>query len=374
MEQFQYGKKEANFIKGIAIVMMFTHHFFRFLQWINDANMYHGITINGIIVEQEIAFICKICVGLFAFTSGYAMFVNKNRYEKWSSCAQKAFKFLVQYWVVVAVFLVIGILLKEPLPTFKVFLLQSFGIHTMTGFDWSYNTGIHSVFAWYVSFYLLFLLLHPLMRKLSRFNFWIDNIIYAVVLHGTCFVLMRQFDAWGGTDDLLKIVSSFATWGNVGIVGFLFAKYDMFAKMDNAVRKYIKPSLLALLDVIMILAIMALRYQTDTYLTDTNTITLDMIWAPILIYAFINFMNYICVYTRMNMGKIIEKGFVILGKYSMNMWFLHGIFFTPKKTLQWIAYFPKYPILILIWTLFLMFWCSVLIARLQNYILGKVTR
>ena len=88
MEQFQYGKKEANFIKGIAIVMMFTHHFFGFLQWINDANMYHGITINGIIVEQEIAFICKICVGLFAFTSGYAMFVNKNRYEKWSSCAQ----------------------------------------------------------------------------------------------------------------------------------------------------------------------------------------------------------------------------------------------------------------------------------------------
>lgn len=325
MEQFQYGKKEANFIKGIAIVMMFTHHFFGFLQWINDANMYHGITINGIIVEQEIAFICKICVGLFAFTSGYAMFVNKNRYEKWSSCAQKAFKFLVQYWVVVAVFLVIGILLKEPLPTFKVFLLQSFGIHTMTGFDWS-------------------------------------------------FLLMRQFDAWGGTDDLLKIVSSFATWGNVGIVGFLFAKYDMFAKMDNAVRKYIKPSLLALLDVIMILAIMALRYQTDTYLTDTNTITLDMIWAPILVYAFINFMNYICVYTRMNMGKIIEKGFVILGKYSMNMWFLHGIFFTPKKTLQWIAYFPKYPILILIWTLFLMFWCSVLIARLQNYILGRLTK
>ena len=176
----------------------------------------------------------------------------------------------------------------------------------------------------------------------------------------------------GGADDLLKIVSSFATWGNVGIVGFLFAKYDMFAKIDNAVRKYIKPSLLALLDVIMILAIMALRYQTDTYLI--KTITLDMIWVPILIYAFINFMNYICVYTRMNVGKIIEKGFVILGKYSMNMWFLHGIFFTPKKTLQWIAYFPKYPILILIWTLFLMFWCSVLIARLQNYILGKVTR
>lgn len=362
MKYFQYGKRESDIIKGIAIIMMFWHHFFCFPAWISKTNMYIGIHIHGISPEFILAGFCKVCVGLFAFTTGYAMFVNKKRYERCRYCILKAFQFLIQYWIIMIIFFILGVLIDEPLPTLKTFILQSFGVHTMTGFNWNYNTSIHPVFAWYVSFYLLFLILHPLLIKLSKLNFWIDNIVYAIFFGGIYFFIVYH-PIVELPFDIMKVTSNFAIWGYIGMIGYLFAKHDMFSKIDNVIRKHVNPTILVSVSMLSVLAIIVVRQKLGFYIC--NILAWDAIWTPILIYALINIINYI------NKGWL-EKVLLKLGKYSMNMWFLHGIFFSPNHNIQWVAYFPKYPILILIWTLLIMFLCTIPVSKLQDYIIERI--
>ena len=64
------------------------------------------------------------------------------------------------------------------------------------------------------------------------------------------------------------------------------------------------------------------------------------------------------VYNKLFYMKNIRKMLMVLSKESTNMWLLHEIFLTPLKSIQWIAYFPKYPVLILPWTILVIYSCS----------------
>jgi hypothetical protein len=57
---------------------------------------------------------------------------------------------------------------------------------------------------------------------------------------------------------------------------------------------------------------------------------------------------------------------LFLEKNSTNIWFLHGIFFTPNRTLQFIAYWPHYGVLIVLWVLIITGGISVLLSPVQK--------
>lgn len=94
---------------------------------------------------------------------------------------------------------------------------------------------------------------------------------------------------------------------------------------------------------------MKVRY---IYETDNIRMSYFAIYTPVFIYAVTYILNYINC-------KVINSILICLSKESTNMWFLHGLFFTPNKTIQWIAYLPIHPLFILVWTLFLMYYFSV---------------
>lgn len=323
-EKYFIDKEGSLMLKGLAITLMFYHHLFGFPFWIAEANMYIGTSFHGHILQEALGLVGKICVAIFAFISGYALYVNRQRYSKGRDFINKAVEFLLQYWVVFAIFIVLGILFKEPLPSLERFIAQCFGTCTATGFNWEYRNTIHPIFAWYVSFFLLFLLLHPALRKLSRYNFLIDNIIYLLVFHVTYQLISAQqfVSLCHDTNAMLK---SFALWGHIGMMGYLFAKYAIYTKVDNLMRKFLPSPVLAIICSIILVAMVYLRYKSRMLLI------LDAVYTPILIYAFLTILHII------NM-KILHKLFILLGTYSMNMWFLHGIFYTPSLTFQPLAY------------------------------------
>lgn len=359
---FSYGKREANLIKGVAIIMMFIHHLFGFPNWITEQNMYVGTTFCGVAISYVVAQFCKLCVGLFAFTTGYSMFVQKERYSTFSLCLLRAIRFLKQYWLIYICFLIVGVILKEPLPDLRILVLQLFGIHTATGFDWSYNTTIHPVFAWYVSFYLIFLMLNPLLVRISKWNFTVDSIIYFFGLNLIYVFLLKQ-PYFNIPSDVMAIVNRFATWGSIGMFGYVFAKYDIFICIDRSLRKVLNDIWLIIFCCTAIALIVIIRWKTGPFIK--YTFSLDFIYTPILIYAIITLLNYIKITS-------VEKILNILQRNSTNMWFLHGIFFTPDFSLQWLAYFPKVPVLILPWTLLLTLSLSAGITVTHDYIYGKV--
>ena len=358
-KHFVYDNHSSRVIKGVAIIMMFVHHFFGFPKWVSLSNTYVSVLPSELLIDLGKFF--KICVGLFVFSSGYAMYVKRDEYKNLKYCIKKLMVFLIQYWMIQLFFIFVGICLKEPLPTISRFILNMFGLCTATGFRWSYNNAIHPVFAWYVSFYIIFTLLQPSLQKISKFNFWIDNILYAFIFHLPYFILVRQ--TWiTFPDDVMSVLLRVAMWGHVGMIGFLFAKYDIFSRIDDLFTKLLHEKGTIMMCIVLIIGVFFFRMKFPWFV---HSITFDTIYTPILIYSIVKLSN---------LSRKFQECMKFLGKYSMNLWFLHAIFFTPNLSLQWLAYVPKYPIMIIAWTLTIMLMISIPFAKLQGKIVSLISK
>lgn len=62
-------------------------------------------------------------------------------------------------------------------------------------------------------------------------------------------------------------------------------------------------------------------------------------------------------------SRKLETALTFLGVYSMNMWFLHAMFFTGSRHLQTILYWPQYWILVWIWGTLITLTAAVIIQR-----------
>ena len=361
--KFEFGKRESLLIKGIAIILMFYHHFFGFPTWLASDCNFIQTNIGGYHIENIIASFCKICVGLYVFVSGYSLFVNYPSYSTVKSLTKRILSFLLNYWFVFAIFILFGLTFNEPLPSLSRFLQQCFGVSTATGFNWAFFDTIHPVFAWYVSFYILFLLISPLLAKLCKFDFIINVLIVSIALFGGSYIINILLPA-NVHPSVRTIITSFATWGQIGMIGFLFAKHDIFNVMHKILSEYFNKLVLFFLMVFMLGGIFLLWswvglqfYTVRSYMT----VSFISIYTPIFIYAIINILNIIN-------SKALDTVLISLSKESTNMWFLHGLFFTPNKTIQWLAYLPQYPVLILVWTLLLMYGVSFVLNKVIAYI------
>ena len=366
--QFTFGKKESQLIKGVAIIAMFYHHFFGFPTWRTTDCFFFKTYIGERCIESDIASFCKICVAIYAFVSGYALFVKNYSLKNIKLLLKRILTFLCGYWMICFVFILFGIMFNEPFPPLERFVLQCFGVSTATVFNWDYFDAIHPVFAWYVSFHILFIIFSPLLAKLCRYNFLIDLFLITAILFGVNYlsysILPENFSV------INILIKTFATWGHIGMIGFLFAKYGVFNYIHTVLSKYLGDIMQFILLVFVIGYIYYLwTYEGKIFMFENDNIKVSYfaIYTPVFIYAIIYIINYINC-------RVINSILVCLSRESTNMWFLHGLFFTPKKTIQWIAYLPRHPLFILIWTLFLMYCCSVVIRKIIESISSIVEK
>jgi len=70
-----FDKETTLIIKGIALLMMFMHHFFTFPKWWpNDTSVLFFNNYYGLFKDP-----LKLCVGLFCFITGYFYYFNKGK-------------------------------------------------------------------------------------------------------------------------------------------------------------------------------------------------------------------------------------------------------------------------------------------------------
>lgn len=73
-------QKISRYIKAIAIIMMVIHHFFAFPdRWLESNLFITGGYIGGKPVEQMLGEMCKLCVCIFAFISGYGTYISLKK-------------------------------------------------------------------------------------------------------------------------------------------------------------------------------------------------------------------------------------------------------------------------------------------------------
>lgn len=349
-----FGKSESKMIYGIAIIMMMTHHFFGFQSYLLPENSWTSLfSIRGIEVERMFAAFGKLCVALFAFCSGYALWKFKESYSSWSKIIKRLLRFLISYWIIFALFLIYAIIFHDNIPHGIRLLKNLVGLDS--GPEYNY---VNVTFSWYVTYYCALLLLaRALIKIFNRKNRTTGGVrstmTYNIITDLAIVFLISA---------VLKCLSNvynihFLSPLPASLIGLFIGKYGLFELTYAKMQKLINiPAML-----LLIVAIAVLR-QGLILVNCPDMGIRDGIFSFGFIFA------VIVILRRLNWNWL-DKSLIFLGYISMNLWYLHGIFFSGEKKLQWILYYPQYPIFILIWGMIMLIPIALFCSKVQNGIL-----
>lgn len=334
-------KKDTQMAQGVAILTMVILHLFNK----KGADVYGSPLIwvkPGVPLVYYLGFLCDICVPLYCFCTGYALFVQFNSMElkKYTKRTHtRLIKFLIHFWVICIIFSIIGIIFDQygEVPGNIYRFLGNFFLleHTYNG-AW-----------WFASTYVVFILISPFFLKLakkadSRVLFIIFAIIFCA--YYICNV-MDMFDVspedyyWKGF--LLRKVSDLWYVSFFYVVGMLFAKEKIISRtkqwLDRVAGKKQNVYLLAAVIVV--------------------TLGLCVIEISASMYFFAIFY-FICFHVWKKSDRT-KKFFLFFGKHSTNIWLVHMFFYL--FIFKDLVFVVKYPVFILAFMLGLTLACSYII-------------
>lgn len=329
------------FIKGITIILMFCNHLFPIPEWIFDSNTVVSFAIGSKTIASYVGGFGKICVSVFALLTGIGLYhifqrrqYQESNIERIKYSARKIFDILIVYW---------GILFLFYIPLATVFGVNNYSISELLSNIFLINTSIIQV-AWYVRFYVELMITLPILYLLLReTNKYKDGLIFIaiILLHLIAYVFGVNY------------IEEYFNYLMVVVVGYFYEKYQINKVISNIFCKGILVSIITLLVLVLFRGMFKTIYLFNT----------DIIFAPIFVGIVYN------LYFKVN----IKLRFIvsILGKYSLELWFLHAIFFIGSEQLQKIGYWPKIDFLILLWTLCMLLPFAIVYNRLFSCLKSK---
>ncbi|SFC80182.1 acyltransferase family protein [Butyrivibrio sp. YAB3001] len=219
-----FKKDDAQALKGIAIIMMIFHHCF------SSTELYEKYTISFFPFKENIivniAVICKICVALFAFISGYGLIIS---YEKKKATASRwalsrYIKTFSGFWIIYILLAFVNIIFRSRF--LKVYFGHGIWIGIASvfldfaGFAKLFGTDTLLVTWWYMSAAVVYILLVPLLYKELKDKTWIILIFSMFFLR----VILSHTDAgsFTGSNSIYAFIPVF-------ISGSIFATTLFFS-------------------------------------------------------------------------------------------------------------------------------------------------
>lgn len=288
-------KDESKMLKGIAILFMVGLHLYNR----TDIDNYYKsiIIINNYPLIYYISFIFEACVPIYCFCSGYAAYVNKNQGKK--KFFKRLFKLIVNYWLVLLLTCITGILLGNKLIPGNVldFLGNVFLYRISYVGAW-----------WFIQTYVLLTLsssyLIKLSNKLKPYSIFILSIIiYAIAYY---FRMIHPIDSYYLIIE--TIINALVLYGTSlfpYVVGLLFKKYDVISFIRNNLTQHS-----SLIGICII----------------SFCILLHIIIKSMFIAPFIAIM-LICGYSLLHIDGINKKILLYFGNHSTNIWLVHMQFY-----------------------------------------------
>lgn len=309
--------------------MMFIHHFFTFPEWWGEGISYPLIKGLSPYFREPL----RLCVPVFCFITGYFYFYHNNRSYRYS--LKKITDILISYWCVFFPFAVTAAVCVDYQYTLGDIVKECFALHRPT-----------MVFCWYVNFYIAFMLIMPLTRKIMSRNIYVDLIIAFIVIPSA----IRFADHF-----VSRSLNNLIEWFPIVLLGYIFADHNLFEKIYDLNTKFIKNKTLNT----FVYLIIAFAAPMGRWLKPALTIafsalppfhiSMDILYTPMFIYAVANLCG------AMNF-KRLKFILIQIGKYSLLMWFISCIFYNNSKSIfRPILYYPHNPILVTVWGLILCF-------------------
>lgn len=311
---------------------MVNQHAFGFPQWYIDSISYPELFPYAKYIARFGAF---ALVPLFLFLTGYTYFYHNDKSFKYSF--RKIISFLFDYWIIYGVILLLACTFSNYNISLISTLKEMFSL-----------SGEVMIFNWYVFVYIEVMLFLPLLDKImsSRNLKQGAIIIFAIFLIMECIGLSLYFAGMKDTF-LHKITSSyFVKQVSVATIGYCIAKYNLFSRW----YPYIKNINQIFIYICLCLCILIYQVKTKT------TYLLTPLYVILMFSLNINYNN------------VLNRVIIFFAKHSMNIWFLHCIFWgtATRNVFQKYAYLPENPILVVLWVLFLCSCLSLIITPIQK--------
>ncbi len=331
-------KEHSLILYGIAILLMVAHHLFGFPERLHTGYISIG-QMNGKNIETVFGIFGKLCVGLYAFISGYGLYwmfqrFKQNAYSTIWACFKDEYKLILKkmlsffkiYWLVFAIFIPMGFVFFNYLFNIREFVFNLLGLEASYNGEW-----------WYVKQYLKMLLWFPLLHKyfdlLPAEQNWRRKTMYALV--GIIFLYKYR-------EDYLLVFA----------MGYLFARNDFFIKASKLFNTYRGPWLLATNCILLCL----LFWVRGIYGTMEFYIAADAFLVPCFIYVVLGFAKI----------NVIRHVLCELGHKSVFMWLTHSFFC--YYYFQELVMIPQYSLLIYLWLVLLSYGTAALLSKIHYMI------
>ena len=301
-----FDRKASVCLKGIAIILMMFHHNFR------DETLFNSYTISFVPFSEAhvvaFAYACKICVSLFAFITGYGLYINYRESSmnatKW--IIHRYIKTFSGYWFVWICSAVLCQLINGRTTSILFRDGKASGIvYTVIDF-----LGLAKLFStpslngtwWYMSAAAVFILLIPLLY-LVKDDLWLALIGAVVFIR-----IIHNGNYFPGGNSVYAFLTPF-------ILGSIFARYSCFEKLykltsGNKILKACKATL-----EILLIVFLFMMYEK---------VPMESFWEfhfcifPLVVILF-------CVEFVIPL-KPINIVLAFFGKHSMNVFLIHTFF------------------------------------------------
>lgn len=303
-------KTDSQCLKGIAIILMIFHHCFL------DQTRFEGYTVifapfsESFVVSLSYYF--KICVSIFAFISGYGLYLSAKKHlnsgrgiTKWT--VSRLIKTMSGFWFVyILCFIATWIYADLPQKTYCangnirgcVYALLDF-----MGLSSLFNTPTLNTTWWYMGAAILFIALIPLFMKLRQ------KIGYFVIALLIVFIPRLLKVGYPGSINPYCFILAL-------LAGMCFAEYKLFEKYSGPPLNLLKNKhLYNILKFILSLAILIISIVVCDRTERYQIWELHYAIAPVIAICFCR--QYVI---RI---PILKNILAFLGKHSMNVFLIH---------------------------------------------------
>lgn len=308
-------KKQSAILQGVAIWMMLYHHLYSFA--VEYDSLLPFMQVDTV---RRIAWFCKLCVGIFAFVSGYGMYhVMKAQggerfggrlLAEYRGALLRILKLYGRLWLVLAIYMGIFFgILRQPFMADQL-------LGNLTAFDPTYNGAW-----WYVEQYAKTLLALPLLdlflthfeQSQERRKKWIFFLALALV--GAAAALIGRL-WWPALWDLMLAVikSMRISFLLIAVVGYLTARYALYQWVDRRLRR-LGGWVPVCVSVVLLALVTVLRVKLAT---DASYAEIDFLLTPFLIYGLLTLLAHagpLCTFLAW------------WGRQSTYIWLVHGFVF-----------------------------------------------
>lgn len=345
---FVFDRSTTNMLKGIAVILMFAHHFFGYPEWIVPPNQYIGLPFIGTPFSYYIGKYGSICVSIFAFVTGYGLYFSYKKGKTYTNSLKKLSELYIKYWMLLFLFfLPIERLLGQK--EFPNLGLEMLGMQTNI-----------VCFAWYVRFYMLSMFTLPLLRHILPKNPVAGILISVLPFHILC-ILVRIWINTVTASAFVIALEEYFRYIPMTLLGYCFAQSNLFEKMDNWFRRRNANHIWVYLPILLVTLIVR------------NALPPFVLYLPTIDVFFICFVIYILVkFIQKIRSPFNQKLLMLLGKHSLYLWFLQSIFFVAARKLQFLVYWPKWDLLILTLGFVLLLPVSVFYTFLYDKSIGRL--